>query len=159
MAKLPVDISDFLTDESREFYRKALKSLEFEYGIGALAYFKRMIKNEIGRIIEALSNPYSADGNKITEVIASYEQGWQKTRFIEEVTPHLPNSLKEHGANILLVLHDTISISIHELTEKECIKKSKDIDSLFRYMIRRINGEMKQGPEEKDPGKYFLRYS
>jgi hypothetical protein len=157
--KLPKEISDFLDDEGREFYRKGLKNLELEYGIGAIAYFKKMIETEIEKIVEAISNPYSHDGNKIAEAIAAYKKDQQKSKLIEDITPYLPQSLKEHGANILLMLHDAASIGIHELTEKECIKKSKDIDTLFRYLIRKINAERNEAFSEKPPGKYFLRYT
>jgi hypothetical protein len=155
---LPKEISDFLDDQGKEFYMKGLKNLELKHGIGAIAYFKKMIESEIEKIIEAVSNRYSPDSNKIAESVAAYKKDQQKSRFIEDITPYLPQSLKEHGANILLVLHDAASINMHELTEKECIKKSKDIDTLFRYLVRKINAERNEPLSEKPPGKYFLRY-
>lgn len=142
--KLPKEIHDFLNEEGREFYTKALKNLELDYGLGAIAYFKKMIEKEIERIIETISNPYAADGNKIAEAVAAYTKDQQKTKLIEEITPYLPKNLKEHGAAVLLLLHDAASIGIHELTEEECIKKSKDIDTLFRYFIKKIKEEKKE---------------
>jgi hypothetical protein len=129
------------------------------YGTGAIAYFKRMIKNEIEGIIEAISNPYSPDSSKIAGAFSVYKEAGHKTKFIEDITPYLPNSLKEHGANILLVLHDAASAGLDDMTEKECIKKSKDIDTLFRYLVKKINAERNEAVPEKTPGKYFLRYS
>jgi hypothetical protein len=118
-----------------------------------------MIESEMERIIETVSDPYSADGNKIAEAVAAYKEDQQKTKLIEEITPYLPKNLKEHGAAVLLLLHDAASIGIHELTEEECIKKSKDIDALFRYLVRKINGERNEPVSVKSPDKYFLRYS
>ena len=141
VAKLPKEVFDFLSDEDRELYRKGLKNLELGYGLGAFAYFKRMIENEIGKIIETISNPYSPQSNRIAEVVAAYKTDQQKSKLIEDITPHLPESLKEHGANILLLLNDTVLTPLHELTEEECIKKSKDIDTLFRYLLKKINEE------------------
>ncbi len=157
--KLPDDLAIFLDDDGRECYRKALINLEFNYGAGTLAYFKKAIVNGIERIIETLSNPYSEAGSKFAEAFNSYKQDGQRTKFIEDATPYLPETLKEHGAAILLVLHDALSLSIQELTEKECIKKSKDIDSLFRYMTRKIIAEIQETSQKKVNGKYFLRYS
>ena len=157
--KLPNDISDFLNEEDCELYRKGLKNLDLEYGIGAFSYFRKMIENEIERVIAAISNPYSPDGNKIAEAVAAYRKDQQKSKLIEEITQYLPKSLKEHGANILLVLCDTIFMDISALTEKECIKKSKDIDTLFRYLVRKLYEERSGMVTEKAPDKYFLRYS
>ncbi|MFI5128478.1 MAG: hypothetical protein ACHQFX_00745 [Chitinophagales bacterium] len=158
MAKLPDEISFFLSDESRELYEKALKNLDWEFGMGALAYFRRLIQNEVEKIIEALSNQYSSQGNKIAEALSNYKQLRQRTRFVEEITPFLPKSLQDHGANSLSMLYDAASMGIDELTETECIKKSKDIDTLFRYLVRKIYLERNEAFGEKPPGKYFLRY-
>ena len=156
--KLPDEISYFLNEESRELYGKGLRNLELEYGTGSFAYFRRMIVNEFERIIEALSDPYSPDGNKIAQAFSNYKELGLKTKFIEDISPYLPKSLQEHGANTLLMLYDAASIGMDELTEKECVKKSKDIDTLFRYLIRKIYAERNESLSEKPPGKYFLRY-
>jgi hypothetical protein len=157
--RLPKDMIAFLHPESLEFYAKGLKNMECEQGAGALVYFQRTVKNEINRIIDVLANPYSVEGNKILEAFSSYRAGGQKIKFIEEVTSLLPGSLKEHGANILLMLHEVAEIRIGELAEKECLRKSKDIDLLLRYMIRKIHAEINGFAQPQIPGKYFLRYS
>jgi hypothetical protein len=157
--KLPQDMAAFLQPESQEFYAKALKNMEYEHGAGALVYFQRIVKNEINRIIDILANPYSVEGNKILQAFSSYKADCQKIKFIEEVTPLLPGSLKEHGANILLVLYEVPGTNIGELAEKECLRKSKDIDSLLRYMVRKIHTEINGSGYPQTPGKYFLRYS
>jgi hypothetical protein len=157
--KLPDDVAGFLDDEGRECYRKALSNLEFDYGVGTLAYIKKMLANGVDKIIEALSNTYSDAGGKFAEAFNSYKQDGQRTKFIEEATPHFPESLKEHGASSLLVLYDALSLSVQDLTEKECIKKSKDIDTLFRYMTRKLNAEIQETSQKKVNGKYFMRYS
>lgn len=159
IAKLPIELAEFLTEEDCELYRKGLKNLELEQGIGAFSYLRKMIENEIGRVIEALSDPYSPNGNKIAEAVAVYNKDGQRSRSIEDITKYLPENLKEHGANILLVLSDTVSIDVRGLTEKECIKKSKDIDTLFRYITKKIMEERNGVTSEKAPNKYFLRYS
>jgi hypothetical protein len=36
------EVLEYLTDEDKENYKKALTTLSFGYGIGAYAYFRRM---------------------------------------------------------------------------------------------------------------------
>jgi hypothetical protein len=138
LSKLPNEMAVFLNNGSRELYSKALKNLDMEYGTGAFAYFKRVIENEMGRIIGAVSNPWSDSQKKINEAISVYKLNGQKSQSIEDISPHLPETLKEHGANILLLLHDVVLTNIHELTEEECMKKSKDIDALLRYLVKKL---------------------
>jgi hypothetical protein len=158
MVKLPSDILGLLDEDSRESYRRAMKNLEWGYGAGALTYFSKMMKQQIGRIIEALSNLYFPGGNKIADAFMAYNEKKQKTKFIEEITPHLPETLKQHGANILMVLNDAASMNIQDLAEQDCMKRARDIDTLFRYLARRISAEISDETTKK-ADKYFLRYS
>lgn len=157
--KMPDELASFLHDESREFYRRALKNVEFGYGNGAIVYFRKVVKNELERIMEAMASPYSSVSNNLAEVFSAYQHHGEKTRFIDEVTPLLPKSLQTHGASILLVLHDVLSINQFDLNEKEYLKKSKDIDALFRYLIRKIYAEINDSSSNTVRDKYFLRYS
>jgi len=154
--KLPADVVEFLDETDLEGYTKGLKNLEWGCGTGAFAYFRRMAGNVIEKIIEILSDPYSPHGNQIVETFSNYVELRQKTKFIEDITPHLPKSLQEHGANIFLVLYDAASIEMNGLTEKECLKKSKDIDTLLRYLARKINAERHEAFSGKNPNKYFF---
>ena len=157
--RIPDELYSFLNEEGRAFYRGALKNIEFEYGNGAILYFRKVIKLELERIMEAMANPYSSGSNKLAEVFSSYERDGQKTKFIEEATPLLPKSLQEHGAGIILMLHDVLSINLVDLAEREYLKKAKDVDSLFRYLMRKIYTEINDASSNKTPNKYFLRYS
>ena len=157
--KMPDELYSFLSEESRGFYRGALKNIEFEYGNGAILYFRKVIKLELERIMEAMANPYSSGNNKLVGAFSTYEHDGQKTKFIEEATPLLPKSLQEHGAGIILMLHDVLSINLVDLGEREYLKKAKDVDSLFRYLVRKIYAELNDSSSGKVPGKYFLRYS
>jgi hypothetical protein len=156
---LPDEITWFLTDQGRDLYMKAIKDLEWQHGAAALTYFKKMIGAEMERIIDSLSDPYSSDGNKLNEVYQKFKQGKQKTTFLDEITSLLPESLQTHGPNSLVMLHEAASMAIDELTEAECTRKAKDIDALFRYIVKRIYTGRIAGNDLKPPGKYFLRYS
>lgn len=139
LTKLPKDVYVFLENGSRELYAKAVKNLDMEYGAGALTYFQKAIDAEMSRIIQSISNPWSDGQSRIHEAVSAYKKNGQKSKLAEDITLHLPGTLKEHGANILLMLQDASAANMQDLTEEECMKKAKDIDSLFRYLIRKIN--------------------
>jgi hypothetical protein len=144
--KVPKEIFNFLNKENRELYMRGLKNLDMGYGAGAFVYFRKIAENEFERIIESVSNHYSTDSTRIADAFRAYNSDHQKSKLIEEISPYLPENLKKHGANILLVLHDAASIPVNELTEDECIRKSKDIDMLFRHLLKKINEKTKHSP-------------
>jgi hypothetical protein len=139
--KIPREILDFLNEDDRQFYSKALKNLEFGYGIGAFAYFRRIIENEIEKIIEDISKIESPDSKKIVGALTLYNKNHQMSKLIQEITPYLPKNLKEQGENILLLLYGATSIGLHELSEEECVEKSRHIDTLFKFLIKKLNEE------------------
>jgi hypothetical protein len=141
--RLPKEISGFMQHESRELYLRGMMNLEMGYGAGAFVYLRKVAENEFKRIVDKLSNPYSTASTKIADAFGEYSRDGHKSKLIEEITHYLPGNLQKHGANTLLVLYDATSISVHELTEGECMKKSKDIDMLLRYVFKKLNEKIK----------------
>ncbi len=67
----------FLSEEDRTNYLKAVKCLNFGYGIGAFAYFRRILENEILRIIQKLIDLELANSEKIKESLSQYNSNHQ----------------------------------------------------------------------------------
>ena len=135
------EVSDFLTEEDNYFYRKALMNLSASYGIGAFAYFRRIVENEIKRIVEYLSELNIENSPLILEAYDKFKNDHQMSSLIESVYPHLPSSLKELGENPLKLLYGQLSIGIHTLSEEECMKRAIGIDEIFKFVIKQLNLE------------------
>lgn len=131
----------YLNKEDKENYKKGLLLLSQSYGIGAYAYFRRIVENEILRIIEDISKLDFADGEKVKDLLTKYNENHQMTNLIEGIYKFLPDSLKSLGHNPIKVLHDQLSQGIHSLSEDNCLDKAKMIDVLLKFVIKRINEE------------------
>ena len=134
-------LQSFLNKEDKENYKKALLLLSQSYGIGAFSYLRRIVENEILRIIEDISKLGTPASNKVQELLKAYKKNHQMTNLIEGIGEYLPGSLKSLGNNPIKVLYSQLSGGIHEYSESECLEKAELIDTLLKFVIKKINEE------------------
>lgn len=85
------EVREFLTEENLEFYKKALMNISTGYGIGAFAYLRRIIENEILNICNRISELDSGSSSKINDAIEKYQKNHQMKNLIDEIYPHVHN--------------------------------------------------------------------
>lgn len=135
------NLKKYLSPEDQSNYSKALNCLSISYGIGSYAYLRRIIENEIIRIIKDISD-LDFDGVKLVkEAYKTYQKDSQMSKLIEILNKHIPMSLQELGDNPIKLLYEQLSGGIHEFTDEECLKKASSIDILINYVIKVINEE------------------
>lgn len=137
-------LKKYLNEEDQSNYKKALICLSISYGIGAYAYLRRVIENEIKRIVQDIAELDFDGAEFVKAAYESFKVDFQMSKLIDVVTKHLPVSLKELGDNPVRLLYEQLSGGIHEFTDEECIEKAHHIDVLLNYVIRKINEEKYQ---------------
>ena len=135
------EVLDYLNEEDKGNYSKALANLSIGYGIGAFAYFRRIIENEIKRLVNDISQLDIEDSDKVKAAWTEYEQNHQMSILIDNINPYIPKSLKELGDNPIRLLHQQLSGGIHEYSEETCQEKARQIDILLRHVIKKVNSE------------------
>ena len=135
------EILRFLNEEDKEYYKNALMCLSQNYGIGAHAYLRRIVENEIERIIEALAQIDSPEKENINNLLNEYRQKHVMEKLIDGIYDYLPNSLKESGDNPFKLLHNQLSGGIHEFSDDKCSDMAQQIDIILRFVIKKINEE------------------
>jgi hypothetical protein len=133
------DVFNYLIEEDKENYKKALANLSMSYGIGAYAYLRRIIENEIKRLVKDISELEYENVNQVKKAWTEYETNHNMTSLIDSINPFLPKSLKEIGDNPIKILYQQTSGGLHEFSEKECLEKARDIDQLLRYVIKNVS--------------------
>ena len=133
------EIYNYLTEADKDFYGKALASLSHGYGIGAYAYLRRIVENEIRRLVVDISELDYENAAKVKEAFKNFEANHQMNTLIDTIYPLLPSSLREMGQNPLKALYQQTSEGIHEMTEDQCIEKAQYIDKLMQFVIRRVS--------------------
>jgi hypothetical protein len=135
------EILNFLEEKDKSFYKKALMCLSQGYGIGAFAYFRRVLENQIKKIIQDLIEAEVENYEKIKVIYENFEKSHQMSNLIENVGRFLPASFKLLGDNPLHLLYQQMSGGIHEFEEESCLEKSRNLDIIFKFLIKKINEE------------------
>ena len=135
---LDSNLESFLSEEDKGFYKKALMNLQYGYGIGAFSYFRRIVQNEIESIANKLADGNSENKGSILKAIEDYKQNKVMKNLINDITKYLPKRILDIGDNPLLVLYGQLSDGIHNLSEEECIERSKAIDVLLRFVFKEL---------------------
>ncbi|MCF8450216.1 MAG: hypothetical protein K9G49_10140 [Taibaiella sp.] len=122
-------VNDYLNEEDKKLYKKALMCFSQSYGIGAFAYFRRIIENEIRKIYKDVTGDILAEDEK------------NAAKMIDNSFTKLPSSLQGLGHNPIKILWEQLSIGLHSLSDDECMDRSKTIDKLLAFVIEKMNSE------------------
>lgn len=136
-----LDLIKYLSEEDKQNYKKALICLSQNYGMGAFAYLRRIVQNEIEKIVMDLSKIDRPESQKIRDQIATYKKDHQMEKLISAIGPYMPSSFNGLGENPLKYLYSQLSGGIHEFTDDECANKADSINTVLIFVIKRLNDE------------------
>jgi len=87
--KPSTEVYNYLSPEDKELYGKALDNLAFGYGIGAYAYLRRIVENEIKRLIQDISEIEYDGADKVRQAWVAYQSNHQMNTLIDAASPWL----------------------------------------------------------------------
>jgi hypothetical protein len=122
------------------YYVRALRSLNESYGIGACAYFRRMIEDYINPLLQLLHDYKKEEGagpeelQKILDVKSSKNFS-AKTEYAAQICP---STLIVQGMNPLKELHEQLSYNIHAGSDKEATEVAIKIKKTVEYVVRSL---------------------
>jgi hypothetical protein len=143
-------ISKHFDKESKNWLYKAKKLLNLNMGIGSFAYFRRIIEKELIKIIEEIKQLPDSNKGGIQKLLDEYEANPKTYTIYENLINYLPNSLKQLNDNPIQLLYKQTSEGLHFLSEEECLKRSKSIEYLLEFTLRKINEENSELKAVKD---------
>ena len=109
------------------------------YGIGAYAYFRRIIELIIDELLDSIKYLLTDEERKKYEMALTEAKKTKVTeQKIEIVKDLLPPILRPSGMNPLIVLHGILSQGIHEKSDEECIELSEQIKSVLIFLVNQI---------------------
>jgi hypothetical protein len=135
-------VEKYLTKDNFELYKKALYLISLGYGVGAFAYFRRIIETEIIQIITLLSEGSFEGAEEIKKQLEEKKQGKiTMQKLLDSLTEHLPPALLEIGDNPVRILFNYSSNALHGYSEEKCIETSKNIDLILKWTFQKIKEE------------------
>ena len=134
-------VSKYFCRESSQFYYKGIKSLNENFGVGSLAYFRRIIERELIKIIEDIKTLPDSESENIQKLLDEHYKNPSVSTIYDNIFNFLPNSLKILGDNPIKLLYNQTSEGLHSLSEDECLQKSQNILTLLNFVILKMYEE------------------
>jgi len=134
-------IEDFLGEDGSEFFKRGRVCELQGYGIGAYAYYRRVVEDCISGFIDKLRDIFvlqSVD-KLILDRLHEAESNRQMETRISIIKDILPNHLRPGGVNPIQVIYDAYSAGIHRLSEEQCVEYADDIRRSLIYLIRTLS--------------------
>ncbi|MGC2639529.1 MAG: hypothetical protein WA294_20265 [Acidobacteriaceae bacterium] len=115
-----------LIGPDREIFLQGRRSETRGMGIGAFAYYRRVVENQKNRIIAEIARVAKTLGST-AEVDALFKAAMKETRFSESlamVKDVIPQTLMISGQNPLTLLHSALSKGLHDesMTDQRCLQ-------------------------------------
>jgi hypothetical protein len=145
--RIPDTLSAALTKDDARMYRTALRLRNFNLGLGAVAYMRRVVENKINDILEILHESAIAH-NAPEEILKRHEEMKNDRRFsvkVDYAGDLLPPSLRPKGLpNPMAVLHDLASDGLHARSDEECVEIFDRCRATFEYVFGKVRIETEE---------------
>lgn len=147
----PSRVFKLIGEEYRELFLQGRRAEIRGLGIGAYAYYRRIVEHQKGRIIGEIRKVAEKLGAP-PDMLKEFDEAISETQFssaIEQVRAGFPQALLIDGHNPLKLLHNALSEGLHELTDAQCLELAESIRVILIDLAERIATTMKETVELK----------
>jgi hypothetical protein len=123
-----------------DLYRKGLACLSQGYGLGACAYFRRVLENRVDSILDLLLVYLTLDdsGAEAAAQIRTIRQGKVADKKLQEVHPYFPEALRVAGHNPVKLLYEQLSEAMHVGEEDESCALAQRLSGTLAYVLTEL---------------------
>jgi hypothetical protein len=141
-----------LIGADRELFLSGRRAENRGLGVGAFAYYRRVVESQKGRIIQQMSKVAKKLGAAESDLklftLAAGETQFEKA--IDIVRSAIPSALLISGRNPLTLLHKALSDGLHERTDEECLECAREIRLVLTELAERMAQVLKEESELVD---------
>ncbi len=142
--RVPDTLKQALDGDDLKLYKNALRMRNFDLGVAAVAYMRRIVENRMNDMLEILHEA-AITHNAPAELIARHQEMMSEKRFSAKVDyagDLLPLSLRPAGKpNPMAVLHDLASEGLHAKSDEECVDIFDACRRTFEYVFGKLRVE------------------
>ena len=118
----------------------------FNFGIGALAYLRRVVENSLNALLDLAAEAERTNGIPVDDLsLARAKETLTYAEKAEFAQQHLPDRVKRAGHNPFDILCRFASGGVHAGGESECSEIFDRIRILFELLYRDLRMEIKDG--------------
>ncbi|MDQ3816612.1 MAG: hypothetical protein M3247_05980 [Thermoproteota archaeon] len=127
------DLKKKLNEEDLSLYKQAQVCISQNYGIGACIYLRRLIENQIDKLLQILLETRQSEGagDKELETIKGIIEEKMLENKIKLVTQPDP----ETGVNLVGRMYDRLSDAIHNRNDDQCTTIAQQVADLFHEVL------------------------
>ncbi|MEM9861014.1 MAG: hypothetical protein AAF938_05320 [Myxococcota bacterium] len=129
-----------LVGSDRELLMRGYRCEKQGLGVGAFAYYRRIVEGNKDRFIDEMMRVAEAQ-DATHPILAQLERAKRQRQLsaaIESIKAALPESLQIEGRNPLLLLHRAASIGLHGLSDEECLAYARETRLVLSEFARKI---------------------
>jgi hypothetical protein len=140
-----------LVGPDREIFLQGRRSENRGLGIGAFAYYRRVVENQKNRVIAEIAKVAKLLGST-PDIDARFAAAINETRFTESIAmvkDFIPQTLMINGQNPLTLLHSALSKGLHnvEMTDAHCLQLAQSIRTILAELAERASNALKNTRE------------
>lgn len=136
-----------LTGNDLKMYKNALRMRNFNLGIAAVAYLRRVVENRMNDMLDVLHEAAIAH-NLPKDILDRLTEIKGERRFAVKVDyagDLLPANLQVEGnPNPIAILHELASAGIHEQSDEECVDVFDACRATFEYVFAKMKIETEE---------------
>ena len=143
--------------EYSDYYKKGLICESQASGIGANIYYRRIVEEIIGELLEDIKEfLVGEDREKYEQVLKETKKSKRAHEKINLVKNLIPPILMIGSQNPLQLLYDILSGGIHGKTDEECLEDAQIIREALTFLINSILSRQKDKQKYDDNIKKLL---
>jgi hypothetical protein len=150
---IPKRLSEVIGEENRNHFLKARRAIARGLGIGAYAYYRRIVENTKFDLVDSVLKVAEATNASSTQIdlltqAQSERQFSKAVEMLREVSA-IPAVLLIDGHNPLLLLHDLLSDGVHQFSDSECLERARDAEVILCEISNRMQMAVTERKEVK----------
>jgi hypothetical protein len=140
-----------LIGPDRDLFLQGRRAENRGLGIGAFAYYRRVVENQKNRIISEIARVAKTVGcsEETSKLFAAAKGETQFSKSMMMVKDVIPQTLLIRGQNPLTLLHSALSKGLHspEMTDERCLQLAKSIRTVLGELADRASEALKNDQE------------
>jgi hypothetical protein len=148
-----------LISPDRDIFLKGRRAENQGLGIGAFAYYRRVIENQKGRLIREMGKVAERLGSP-PQALSIFERAANETQFskaVNDIKDAIPQSLLVYGQNPLSLLYGPLSEGLHAQSDEKCLELAQAIRIVLTELAERISQALKDEAELKQAVRQLLQ--
>ena len=127
--------------DDRDNFLKGRQSENQGLGVGAFAYYRRVVENHKNEIFDEIIKVCETVGapQPLIEELGRAKKEISFTKAMGQIKTALPQGLLISGQNPLLALHNALSIGLHNESDAKCLEAAHDVRLVLTDLIERMS--------------------